>query len=272
MGRKRLQPGHDNHERWLVSYADFITLMFAFFVVMFASSQADKTKVKQVSAAVSRRHILPCNSGLHESGRLTLARVFCRLVGVKKKRRPTRSVTCAQNAPSAAPPWAGQALDVAIRCQQAGQAEQAKQLYIRILEQQPDHALALRNLGIIARESGDFPLALSLSERALALRPDRPEFHACFAIALGAAGHREKADAAFQLALRLDPNCVDALFNYGNALKKRHRLSNSRYFCRAAFSRTRFPTMRRPSHQRLAWSVVLPRMRASTPCQKSDCA
>ena len=54
MGRKRLQPGHDNHERWLVSYADFITLMFAFFVVMFASSQADKTKVKQVSAAVSR--------------------------------------------------------------------------------------------------------------------------------------------------------------------------------------------------------------------------
>ena len=54
MGRKRLQPGHDNHERWLVSYADFITLMFAFFVVMFASSQADKSKVKQVSAAVSR--------------------------------------------------------------------------------------------------------------------------------------------------------------------------------------------------------------------------
>jgi predicted O-linked N-acetylglucosamine transferase (SPINDLY family) len=117
-----------------------------------------------------------------------------------------------------------QALDVAIRCQQAGQAEQAKQLYIRILEQQPDNALALRNLGIIARESGDFPLALSLSERALALRPDRPEFHACFAIALGAAGHSERADSAFQTALRLDPNCVDALFNYGNALKARGSL------------------------------------------------
>ena len=117
-----------------------------------------------------------------------------------------------------------QALDVAIRCQQAGQAEQAKQLYIRILEQQPDHALALRNLGIIARESGDFPLALSLSERAVALRPDRPEFHACFAIALGAAGHTERADFAFRTALRLDPNCVDALFNYGNALKARGSL------------------------------------------------
>ena len=35
---------HENHERWLVSYADFITLLFAFFVVMFASSQTDKAK------------------------------------------------------------------------------------------------------------------------------------------------------------------------------------------------------------------------------------
>jgi len=43
---------HENHERWLVSYADFITLLFAFFVVMFAASQADKTKVKDISVAV----------------------------------------------------------------------------------------------------------------------------------------------------------------------------------------------------------------------------
>jgi chemotaxis protein MotB len=43
-----------NHERWLVSYADFITLMFAFFVVMFASSHADKEKVQRISAAVQQ--------------------------------------------------------------------------------------------------------------------------------------------------------------------------------------------------------------------------
>jgi chemotaxis protein MotB len=43
---------HENHERWLVSYADFITLLFAFFVVMFASTQADKDKAKQVSESV----------------------------------------------------------------------------------------------------------------------------------------------------------------------------------------------------------------------------
>jgi chemotaxis protein MotB len=54
MARKKKHPGHENHERWLVSYADFITLMFAFFVVMFASSQADKGKAQQVSESVRR--------------------------------------------------------------------------------------------------------------------------------------------------------------------------------------------------------------------------
>jgi chemotaxis protein MotB len=49
---RRKPAQHENHERWLVSYADFITLLFAFFVVMFASTQADKSKAKQVSEAV----------------------------------------------------------------------------------------------------------------------------------------------------------------------------------------------------------------------------
>jgi chemotaxis protein MotB len=50
--RRRHGEGHENHERWLVSYADFITLLFAFFVVMFASTQADKAKARQVSDSV----------------------------------------------------------------------------------------------------------------------------------------------------------------------------------------------------------------------------
>ena len=50
--RRKSHQAHENHERWLVSYADFITLLFAFFVVMFASSQADHNKVKAVSESV----------------------------------------------------------------------------------------------------------------------------------------------------------------------------------------------------------------------------
>jgi chemotaxis protein MotB len=52
MSRKK-HPEHVNHERWLVSYADFITLLFAFFVVLFASGQSDKAKQKKVSAAIN---------------------------------------------------------------------------------------------------------------------------------------------------------------------------------------------------------------------------
>jgi len=51
MSRRRAA-GHANHERWLVSYADFITLLFAFFVVMFASSQVDKRKVGNLALAI----------------------------------------------------------------------------------------------------------------------------------------------------------------------------------------------------------------------------
>jgi chemotaxis protein MotB len=41
-----------NHERWLVSYADFITLLFAFFVIMYATSQADAAKFRQVAESL----------------------------------------------------------------------------------------------------------------------------------------------------------------------------------------------------------------------------
>ena len=54
MARKKKHEGHANHERWLVSYADFITLLFAFFVVMFASSQTDKAKARAISESVSQ--------------------------------------------------------------------------------------------------------------------------------------------------------------------------------------------------------------------------
>jgi chemotaxis protein MotB len=43
---------HENHERWLVSYADFITLLFAFFVVMYATSNSDLDKQKKFEESV----------------------------------------------------------------------------------------------------------------------------------------------------------------------------------------------------------------------------
>lgn len=54
MARKKKHPEHVNHERWLISYADFITLLFAFFVVMFAVSQVDSRKVGRFTESFSK--------------------------------------------------------------------------------------------------------------------------------------------------------------------------------------------------------------------------
>ena len=52
--RNPVRRGHaaPSHERWLVSYADFITLLFALFVVLFSASNADKEKVRRFAQAV----------------------------------------------------------------------------------------------------------------------------------------------------------------------------------------------------------------------------
>jgi chemotaxis protein MotB len=49
MARKKKEEEHVNHERWLISYADFITLLFAFFVVMYAVSSINEGKYRVLS-------------------------------------------------------------------------------------------------------------------------------------------------------------------------------------------------------------------------------
>jgi len=50
---RRGQGPRVSQERWLVSYADFITLLFAFFVVLFATAEADKHKQVEFSQSVN---------------------------------------------------------------------------------------------------------------------------------------------------------------------------------------------------------------------------
>ncbi|MGE0039821.1 MAG: flagellar motor protein MotB [Vicinamibacterales bacterium] len=79
--RRRAEP-HVSHERWLVSYADFITLLFAFFTMMYAMSTVDAQKFKQVVQAMQvafdngqarptgLNAILPADKGVGEGGEL----------------------------------------------------------------------------------------------------------------------------------------------------------------------------------------------------------
>jgi chemotaxis protein MotB len=50
--KKKKPEGHMNHERWLLSYSDFMTLLMILFVVLFAMSSVDQTKYKQLSESM----------------------------------------------------------------------------------------------------------------------------------------------------------------------------------------------------------------------------
>ena len=52
--KKRQEEEHENLERWLVSYADFITLLFAFFVTMYSISRVDEKKMGSVVESLQR--------------------------------------------------------------------------------------------------------------------------------------------------------------------------------------------------------------------------
>jgi chemotaxis protein MotB len=59
--RRKRQQDHVNHERWIVSYADFITLLFAFFVVMYSISSVNEGKYRVLSQTLT--------NAFQESGR-----------------------------------------------------------------------------------------------------------------------------------------------------------------------------------------------------------
>ncbi|MBF0329159.1 MAG: OmpA family protein [Nitrospirae bacterium] len=50
--RAKKEEEHENHERWLVSYADFITLLFTFFAALYALSSLDKAKAEKISGSL----------------------------------------------------------------------------------------------------------------------------------------------------------------------------------------------------------------------------
>ena len=68
--RRKNDEEHENHERWLVSYADFITLLFAFFVVMYSLSSLNEGKYRVMSDSVVQAFR---NIGPHDTGRQIVA-------------------------------------------------------------------------------------------------------------------------------------------------------------------------------------------------------
>jgi chemotaxis protein MotB len=71
-GRRRAkrheEEEHENHERWLVSYADMLTLLFCLFVVLFAMSQIDKAKFAALASGLAQSFGTPVSANDSSTG------------------------------------------------------------------------------------------------------------------------------------------------------------------------------------------------------------
>ena len=52
MGKKHKHEEHENHERWVISYADMVTLLFALFVVLYALGEVEMRKLRQLKKSI----------------------------------------------------------------------------------------------------------------------------------------------------------------------------------------------------------------------------
>ena len=110
-----------------------------------------------------------------------------------------------RKAKAPAPRQADEALKSAMSLHRAGDLESAKALYGEILAANPAHADALHLLGFVAHQQNFHDKAVALITQAIALRPDAPEYHANFALALVARGEAARAMQSYARALELRP-------------------------------------------------------------------
>lgn len=63
MGRKKKHGGHANHERWLLTYADLITLLMAFFVILYALAVSDYKRISELQNALRNAFHITSGAG-----------------------------------------------------------------------------------------------------------------------------------------------------------------------------------------------------------------
>jgi len=103
----------------------------------------------------------------------------------------------------------------------AGRFEDAQAAYRTVLEREPENADVLHLLGLIAYQTGKFPVAAEFIDRAIAIRPDEAKFHSNRGNVAKAMGDGDGAEQAYMRALDHDPGFADARFNLGVLLQER---------------------------------------------------
>lgn len=171
---------------------------------------------------------------------------------------------------------AAQAIQIALKYQQAGQLQQAEKIYRSVLSVEPNNADALHLLGTLANQAGKHQEAVQLIEnalrsepsnhfylnnlgnalknlgrlqeaelkyrQALALRPDYAHTYYNLAGTLEQLGRTEEAEKSYRQALSLAPKLAEAHYNLGNMLQRLGRFSEAvQSYQQALALRTRYP-------------------------------
>jgi tetratricopeptide (TPR) repeat protein len=120
-----------------------------------------------------------------------------------------------------------QALALAVQQYQAGQWQQAEQLYRAILQVQPQQVEALHRLGLLASQGGQHERARAYLSQAVRLQPDSAAVHYNLGTVFQDQGQLAEARACYQQAVRLEPVYVEAHYNLGNILQEQGQLAEA---------------------------------------------
>jgi protein O-GlcNAc transferase len=107
---------------------------------------------------------------------------------------------------------------LAFQHHQAGNLQQAEQLYHQVLQADPSNADALHLLGVLAYQTGQFDKAVTFIQQALEVSPGAATCYSNLGLAQEALGQMAQAEASYHTALRLQPLFAEAHSNLGKAL------------------------------------------------------
>lgn len=118
-------------------------------------------------------------------------------------------------------------LHQAIQAHQRGAIDSAQQFYQQVLNIQPEHALARRNLGLIALQTGFYEEAAALLQSAIHLQSDIGNWHGELGQALRRCHRLQAAEQSFRQALAMPPVTAHAHYLLGDLLLDMHRMDEA---------------------------------------------
>lgn len=116
---------------------------------------------------------------------------------------------------------ANEILKAAIQSHQAGNLQEAEQLYSQVLEKKPDHPLALHSLGIVAHQKGQNDIAADLIGKVILSNPEVPQFHNTQGLVFEALDKIDEAIASYEKAISLNQDYAEAHLNLAIAFQSK---------------------------------------------------